>query len=1334
MSDLGLNDDDDEYVDVIEDFSYTYQGRNHRIYRNERYLVLQKRTDWWQIVDTNKKVIWAPKSYLRLAKITTQQKKDTLKAKFQRSPEVAAGLGSSSNSPALDAEQARLLAWLKQDLAQDYQRSLHQKQYTESESLQSNRQSLKKKEGRYSKKDISHPVPNTYTLPHVEIKDTEDSSNYQNRKKPQKITKEDISRPILFSHFPNSLQQTPALVPGCRESQSNASSISDYNRNPVDAFLTHSNGGSGKSSRLSLCEGSVCSSDSLDDIIEESDTLCSGRFSTIEHVNSEYSSRNVKSGKASSDEQLDSPPSFIDHMLNNSLSSRNRSNSVDFKSLSRDRFYADANDNVKKSIKATDDERVLRRRSLVMDEIRPQNSSYPRTVTDDIDVSHWIDSPPPSLPPKKNKSKVNKSNLLSDTSNQEIMRHLQPLNQHVPQPETHGDLVKDGTYDGSNYRSEHFAYGQEPLPLLQDSKMLSFVGNQAGQFNVKEQYPASLEHSSRNSAALTGGSACRIALTKTLSQEDEPGSQKPPLTNTMSRSYTCIGTFSNSEHNKHNPAAGIINRGDDFKRSFKEKSEASKRKGSIRNFFSRGTSKQADPKRRESVPHPNQDVAVKVPQCPPSPSPKHKPLRELHDEWVEYWSPEDNCSFYYNRTTKEHRRKPPRKVQQKHEHSNNDLQADVGERPNGGGAPVLGNFITDTMAPNHDYWGQRSLTPSSMTSSGSSYVEPLLVPQAFQQSQHLRPPQPSSIDSISSSASSGGNHASSDLSRGHAEASNSKAHLMPQTNQNLNLLSAQHHCNGACHDRTMTGNDPGATEDQISAPNLSGDTPSYVWQSLPAQQHQHSPALPPRPPHGAKPTSSADPSDTINETDCVREALADVHIPSCYEREEDDVLFTNKITGEKWQAYSTTDGRIYYNNENHGSTWTLPDTSSHHQDRVPAGDEARLQDNQEAPPESPITPGCPGDSGVLHLKEGWLQRTLYSREHKKVRKNWTSSYVILALRSPEDGMFLPSTQAGGDSPPLARYFFIFAKNPDGKKASLREHFELLEPVKIALGDDKNKSSKINVLSLTNAAGTELLLRSDELSVIQDWHAPRKSRRSDNKVAAEGEFDGLSSEQRTIRTKLLDFIKRRPPAEVLTKKGIIRDSVFGNSIAELCRQEKTKVPLFVLLCIKAIENKECNLKTDGLYRISGNAARIQRIRYEVAKNNYEVLNEEKDVYNLSGALKLFFRELREPLVPFNAYDAFINWSNTLQRGGRHLDELQAATKKMPVENLETLKLLLRHLKRVCEHSAHNRMSPKNLAIVFGPCLMWPPESTAGRDLMLEAMVHNVVVEGLLMHFE
>lgn len=53
--------------------------------------------------------------------------------------------------------------------------------------------------------------------------------------------------------------------------------------------------------------------------------------------------------------------------------------------------------------------------------------------------------------------------------------------------------------------------------------------------------------------------------------------------------------------------------------------------------------------------------------------------------------------------------------------------------------------------------------------------------------------------------------------------------------------------------------------------------------------------------------------------------------------------------------------------------------------------------------------------------------------------------------------------------------------------------------------------------------------------------------------------------------------------------------------------------------------------------------------------------------------------------------------------------------------------------MCEYSVDNRMNFMNLAIVFGPCLLWP-EDTTGRDLMTEAMVHNIVVEGLLTHYD
>ena len=53
-------------------------------------------------------------------------------------------------------------------------------------------------------------------------------------------------------------------------------------------------------------------------------------------------------------------------------------------------------------------------------------------------------------------------------------------------------------------------------------------------------------------------------------------------------------------------------------------------------------------------------------------------------------------------------------------------------------------------------------------------------------------------------------------------------------------------------------------------------------------------------------------------------------------------------------------------------------------------------------------------------------------------------------------------------------------------------------------------------------------------------------------------------------------------------------------------------------------------------------------------------------------------------------------------------------------------------RVSEYESENRMSLSNLAIVFGPCLMWP-KVTLSHDLMTDVMLHNRVVEGLLSDF-
>lgn len=47
------------------------------------------------------------------------------------------------------------------------------------------------------------------------------------------------------------------------------------------------------------------------------------------------------------------------------------------------------------------------------------------------------------------------------------------------------------------------------------------------------------------------------------------------------------------------------------------------------------------------------------------------------------------------------------------------------------------------------------------------------------------------------------------------------------------------------------------------------------------------------------------------------------------------------------------------------------------------------------------------------------------------------------------------------------------------------------------------------------------------------------------------------------------------------------------------------------------------------------ATIQKIRFEVDKGNLSILDQYyEDVDVLTGALKLFFRELKEPLIPIN----------------------------------------------------------------------------------------------------
>ena len=139
----------------------------------------------------------------------------------------------------------------------------------------------------------------------------------------------------------------------------------------------------------------------------------------------------------------------------------------------------------------------------------------------------------------------------------------------------------------------------------------------------------------------------------------------------------------------------------------------------------------------------------------------------------------------------------------------------------------------------------------------------------------------------------------------------------------------------------------------------------------------------------------------------------------------------------------------------------------------------------------------------------------------------------------------------------------------------------------------------------------------------------------------GTIPPFVKEKSRIREKLRKFFLRRPAVEDLMKRGIMKNEpVFGSTLLLLAKADHSDVPLFVKKCIAIIESRVEYLSTDGVYRQSGNLSVVQRLRLQVDHGNTTVLEAVDDVHVLTGALKLFFRELKEPLIPWDCVDRLI----------------------------------------------------------------------------------------------
>ncbi|XP_050795015.1 rho GTPase-activating protein 12 isoform X7 [Gopherus flavomarginatus] len=393
-------------------------------------------------------------------------------------------------------------------------------------------------------------------------------------------------------------------------------------------------------------------------------------------------------------------------------------------------------------------------------------------------------------------------------------------------------------------------------------------------------------------------------------------------------------------------------------------------------------------------------------------------------------------------------------------------------------------------------------------------------------------------------------------------------------------------------------------------------------------------------------------------------------------------------------------------------------------------------------PENESSPSSPKHQTTGQEKYGLLNVTKITENGKKVRKNWMSSWAVLQGSS----LLFTKTQGTGTS-------WKFGVNQSKPEFTVDLRGAVIDWA------SKDKSSKKNVIELKTRQGTELLIQSDNDVFINEWFKVLSYTISNQAVESDEAFEddvpdspGVEkqdkekdhkdskklrsmkisssvdpSEQKKTKTKLKKFLTRRPTLQAVREKGYIKDQVFGSNLTSLCQRENSSVPKFVKLCIEHVE--EHGLDVDGLYRVSGNLAVIQKLRFAVNHDEKLDLNDSKweDIHVITGALKMFFRELPEPLFTYNHFNDFVNAIK--QEPRQRVHALKDLIKQLPKPNQDTMQILFRHLKRVVENGEKNRMTYQSVAIVFGPTLLKPEKETG--NIAVHTVYQNQIVELILL---
>lgn len=138
-----------------------------------------------------------------------------------------------------------------------------------------------------------------------------------------------------------------------------------------------------------------------------------------------------------------------------------------------------------------------------------------------------------------------------------------------------------------------------------------------------------------------------------------------------------------------------------------------------------------------------------------------------------------------------------------------------------------------------------------------------------------------------------------------------------------------------------------------------------------------------------------------------------------------------------------------------------------------------------------------------------------------------------------------------------------------------------------------------------------------------------------------------TDQFLLEYEKLGFTKPKPIYYDNYYYGRCKEILFGSNLNEYATEHQRTVPLLVTKCIQAVEIHG-GLEKEGIYRISGRQSNLDQLKNEFERDEEVVELDSKDVFTIASVLKVYLRELKQPLFNLSMPDRIEYSSKFLSR--------------------------------------------------------------------------------------